>query len=223
MTSQANISHRKVDQLYHTPLDSKHIRLLKPTPSSSSNDDLHYTLESFNLTEALSYVASSYTWGPPEDPDSHGQDDTTREFNPSVFVNGRHIFVTQNLFDGLVVLRQKAIDGFLWIDAICINQQDISERSSQVSVMDQIYSGADHVVVWLGPDTRQDAQEVSKIFRKLSQYWDDIESESNWDALDQPGHVIADRAGLPGLRAIHAIQQDDQVLAWKPVVSFFQR
>jgi hypothetical protein len=212
------------DQLYTNQLDSQHIRLLKPILSSSSNDEnLHYTLESFDLGEAPSYVALSYTWGPPEGSEFHRVEDTTPQFKPSVFVNGRHIFVTQNLFDGLVILRQKAIDGFLWIDAICINQQDISERSSQVSVMDQIYSGADHVVVWLGPDTRQDAQEVLKIFRKLSQYWDDIVSESNWNALEQPGHVIADRAGLPGLRAIHAIQQDDQVLAWKPVVSFFQR
>jgi hypothetical protein len=212
------------DQLYTTQLDSQHIRLLKPILSSISNDEnLQYTLESFDLREAPSYVALSYTWGPPEGSDFHKVEDTTPEFNHSVFVNGRHILVTQNLFDGLVVLRQKAIDGFLWIDAICINQQDFGERSSQVSVMDLIYSGADHVVVWLGPDTRQEAQEVSKIFQKLSQYWDDIVSESNWDAFDQPGHVIADRAGLPGLRAFHMRQEDDQVLAWKPVILFFQQ
>lgn len=38
-----------------------------------------------------------------------------------------------------------------WIDAVCINQQDVDERSIQVPLMREIYQGADRVVVWLGP------------------------------------------------------------------------
>ncbi|UPL00019.1 hypothetical protein LCI18_010953 [Fusarium solani-melongenae] len=38
----------------------------------------------------------------------------------------------------------------LWIDAICINQDDIEERTAQVSQMSRIYSAAKSVIVWLG-------------------------------------------------------------------------
>lgn len=44
--------------------------------------------------------------------------------------------------------------GFLWIDAICINQADLEERSAQVRIMPQIYSKADCVNVWLGDDSQ---------------------------------------------------------------------
>jgi hypothetical protein len=37
-----------------------------------------------------------------------------------------------------------------WIDAVCINQRDISERNDQVAMMRDIYSNASFVLVWLG-------------------------------------------------------------------------
>jgi len=40
--------------------------------------------------------------------------------------------------------------GFLWIDAICINQNDNAEKSVQVQRMDLIYSNATQVIAWLG-------------------------------------------------------------------------
>ena len=39
---------------------------------------------------------------------------------------------------------------FMWIDAICINQDDLAERSEQVSKMRTIYEGPEEVLVWLG-------------------------------------------------------------------------
>lgn len=38
----------------------------------------------------------------------------------------------------------------IWIDAVCINQADDEERSSQVAIMDRIYYHASHLTVWLG-------------------------------------------------------------------------
>ncbi|OAQ75945.1 ankyrin and HET domain-containingprotein [Purpureocillium lilacinum] len=40
---------------------------------------------------------------------------------------------------------------FIWADAICINQDDVQEKSAQVTMMDRIYSDASYVVAWLGP------------------------------------------------------------------------
>lgn len=45
----------------------------------------------------------------------------------------------------------------IWADAICINQDDVTEKSGQVAIMDRIYSGAMYVLAWLGPpDDRSD-------------------------------------------------------------------
>jgi hypothetical protein len=40
----------------------------------------------------------------------------------------------------------------IWVDAICINQQDIPEKNQQVSQMQDIYVGSTQVVVWLGEE-----------------------------------------------------------------------
>lgn len=39
----------------------------------------------------------------------------------------------------------------LWIDAICINQADLIERSRQVSTMSRLFRSADQVLCWVGP------------------------------------------------------------------------
>ena len=57
-----------------------------------------------------------------------------------------------SLYYALHHLRQPDQSRYLWIDAICINQEDLDERSQQVGLMRQIYSQASHVVVWLGPE-----------------------------------------------------------------------
>lgn len=40
----------------------------------------------------------------------------------------------------------------LWVDAICINQADVRERSEQVAIMRDIYQHAERVLVWLGEE-----------------------------------------------------------------------
>ena len=39
----------------------------------------------------------------------------------------------------------------LWIDALCINQNDERDKTDQVKVMAQIYENASRTLVWLGP------------------------------------------------------------------------
>ena len=60
------------------------------------------------------------------------------------------LVVRDNLYNALVQLREHGVRGPLWVDAICINQQDLSERSAQVAFMGPIYSKAQSVTVWLG-------------------------------------------------------------------------
>jgi hypothetical protein len=90
----------------------------------------------------MCYSALSYTWGdePAEIP---------------ITVNESTFLVTPNLAAALEGLRNNAKFGgksrTLWIDAICINQEDVNERNHQVAQMQEIYAGAQEVVVWLGP------------------------------------------------------------------------
>jgi hypothetical protein len=60
------------------------------------------------------------------------------------------IQIRKNLEAALRHLRLTQEARYLWVDAICINQDDMDERSRQVSIMSEIYSKASQVVVWLG-------------------------------------------------------------------------
>ncbi|KAF9780403.1 hypothetical protein IL306_000177, partial [Fusarium sp. DS 682] len=86
------------------------------------------------------YEAMSYTWG----------DDKATE---SILVNGGRFDLRPNLFSVLECLRKIDAARTIWIDAICINQQDESERNHQVWQMNNIYSHAVVVNVWLGSAT----------------------------------------------------------------------
>ncbi|KAL8658649.1 MAG: hypothetical protein Q9226_000864 [Calogaya cf. arnoldii] len=59
--------------------------------------------------------------------------------------------VTQNLGEALRYLRLKEEARVLWIDAICVNQEDLQERGDQVQRMADVYGSAQRVIVWLGP------------------------------------------------------------------------
>lgn len=61
--------------------------------------------------------------------------------------------VSQNLALALRYLRSRDQVRTLWIDAICINQEDTDERSEQVGRMSDIYKLADKVIAWLGPSS----------------------------------------------------------------------
>ncbi|KAK4031676.1 heterokaryon incompatibility protein-domain-containing protein [Parachaetomium inaequale] len=111
------------------------------------------------------YVALSYTWGPPQqDAIGYGPDDKV-----PVLVNGRPLPLFRNLGNTLKSLyRAWDFDDdvqHLWVDAICINQDDEAERASQVNIMDRIYRGAASTCVWLGEESR--SQTTAPIFRNI--------------------------------------------------------
>ena len=83
------------------------------------------------------YEALSYTWGP--------QSPTVE-----ITINEQPFAVRENLYNALTRLRRSDKHRVLWIDAICINQEDIIERSDQVQRMRSIYQRAETVLIWLG-------------------------------------------------------------------------
>ena len=102
----------------------------------------------------LPYEALSYTWGDP-----------TPAF--SIQINNKQLAIAHNLFFALQHLRHETESRNLWIDAICINQQDFEERSQQVVHMLQIYKNSSKVIVFLG-----DESEDSHVAMTSMQYLD---------------------------------------------------
>jgi hypothetical protein len=135
----------------YTPLDenAKQIRLLTllplAFPSITHSPAVHISLELVQLTQenVPQFEALSYAWGSPEDP---------VEILIETETGSQALKVTQNLYEALHHLRLENQPRVLWIDAICINQQDIPERSTQVKRMADIYTLSKRVVVWLGPE-----------------------------------------------------------------------
>lgn len=69
-------------------------------------------------------------------------------------VDGLEFDVTSNLEAALRALRSRGHKK-VWVDALCINQKDLTERSLQVLRMGIIYSKAKNVLVWLGPASKE--------------------------------------------------------------------
>lgn len=122
---------------------TRSIRLLQLTWSKS--DTICYTLKIVSLDEAPAYTALSYCWG------------ASKGIIPIMYGDTRDVlYVTPNLHSYLKQLNHGALEdvpGYLWIDALCINQDDDLERGSQVSIMRDIYRQAEKVDIWLGEAT----------------------------------------------------------------------
>lgn len=156
----------------YSPLNlfrASEIRLLTLLPGPSEAE-IHINLEVVLLKEPRipQFEALSYTWGSTESPvnifvDEEKRRSSIRRPQKSAFrsgatcVNLRILAVTQNLATALRYLRYDDRPRVLWIDAICVDQKNMSERSQQVERMADIYTLANRVVVWLGPESHDSA------------------------------------------------------------------
>ena len=114
-------------------LPDQHIRLLTLLPGYFE-DEINLSLDSVSLDihRPPNYHALSYTWGNPE------------IVNRVAIVVGHDrlpLKVTVNLYIALKHLRHISQSQTLWTDAICIDQQNLQERSAQVSRMAGIFPG----------------------------------------------------------------------------------
>lgn len=116
------------------------IRLLTLLPGPPSSD-IRVLLTTTPLTKdnIPKYEALSYAWGTAED-----------QVAIRVGKKSASLMVTQNLADALVALRLPTENRCLWIDAICVDQENLEERSRQLGRFGDIYQLANRVIVWLG-------------------------------------------------------------------------
>lgn len=196
------------------------IRLLQIFQDSSCAQGFLARLETYELDDAPPFWALSYTWGPSEfDEGSNASEKTKTQFTHLVCDGGR-LRVGQNLFDFLRQFKNDIAffaetselgrqsrkanhsarliypkNGFnLWVDAICIDQQESQERCHQVQLMGQIYEAARSVIVWLG--TTEPPYEVYWVVRCfIPKILEVARVASNADVLQQFGPEL-DHPGI---------------------------
>ncbi|KFA56422.1 hypothetical protein S40293_05070 [Stachybotrys chartarum IBT 40293] len=153
---------------------STSIRLVELDPSFG--DKVSFSLHTFELHESPPFEALSYTWGDPRSSfldDDPASTESYRHPTQELRCDGSTFMVRLNLFQGLRMLQSTTYiqrQRFVWIDAICINQDDIEERSSQVKMMSNIFERADYIIGWLGQadDTTADAITVMERLSSIS-------------------------------------------------------
>lgn len=106
-------------------------------------DELKGRLKHVRSLQDHDYETLSYVWG-----DTSG--------THTMQCSGMKIQITSNLDAALRRLRLPDKSRLVWVDAICINQGDLIERSRQVRIMQEIYANAKQVIVWLGEGSMKD-------------------------------------------------------------------
>ncbi|KAI1737542.1 HET-domain-containing protein [Xylaria scruposa] len=115
-------------------------RLLRLLPGNFTQD-VYCEIDVWDLDSRPEYEAISYTWA-----DETGVDDSSK----TIFVSRKPLKVTRNCENALKRVRRFHSVRVVWIDAVCINQNDKNERGHQVQLMPRIYSSAKRVLIYIG-------------------------------------------------------------------------
>lgn len=193
----AAVTTKKIDNDYtiYEPLDreKKEIRLAILLPGSPQ-DPIAIALRTVPYPwDNGRWMALSYTWGSMDETRRiglvessrlGGGADVKRELRESI----TPFSCTATLEMALRGLRREEVPTHVWIDALCINQGDLEERTYQVSIMAEIYGHAKHVIVWLG--TRREITSAAFHVHQLGVFLRD------WKVfLDEKATVKSDHHG----------------------------
>ncbi|KAF2114888.1 heterokaryon incompatibility protein-domain-containing protein [Lophiotrema nucula] len=117
-------------------LRKRSIRLVNVLPELSNQGRIQLNMSQETIDAC--YTCLSYVWGP-----ANGE-------QHEIEIDARVFGVRSNLHGFLAIARTQHWHKSLWIDALCIDQENVNERNHQVQQMGSIYSSATQVLVWLG-------------------------------------------------------------------------
>ncbi|PMD13488.1 hypothetical protein NA56DRAFT_585628, partial [Hyaloscypha hepaticicola] len=133
--------------IYEYSLRPNELRLLRLSSSLGGDRDspVHADLNTYNYDDCPDYETVSYTWG--------GEEDDSILCKP-VFIGPYWdvLLQTKNCWAMLKLIRPPSGQRVVWVDAICINQSNFTEREDQIAKMCQIYENSMRVFVFLGDD-----------------------------------------------------------------------
>ncbi|KAF2749206.1 HET-domain-containing protein [Sporormia fimetaria CBS 119925] len=188
----------------YRPLAPGEIRLLQLLPAITPdvhNDPIqlnivHATVSGSTAPATFSeYEALSYVWG--------------GERTETVYCDGCEIKATPNLVSALWRLRHHAknlsLQRALWVDSICVNQDDTAERGHQVRLMRDIYSHATRVLIWLGDHTSVTEKLRRFKYGYLPYYTSDGETDNR--SLRTRSKSVQEIWGAPWFERVWVIQE----------------
>jgi hypothetical protein len=166
---------------YHQLDDNRAIRLIDLLPGEAGDDiavSLMPSLDNLPVYHALSYTRGN---------DPCHCSITVQNQNTTSVLN-----VRPNIYAALKNLRLRDTSIFLWIDSICINQEDAKEKSTQIAMMGQIFAQATTVLIWLGAgslDTSDGDDPIGFILELLDvsnfdRVMQDESRKKRWQALE---------------------------------------
>ncbi|ETN41491.1 uncharacterized protein HMPREF1541_03427 [Cyphellophora europaea CBS 101466] len=127
--------------LVHAPLTSpdRQIRLLEVAALGDGDFDYSLTTYILGSRDIPHFYALSYEWGPAQP-------------TYPITIDGQYFEIRENLkrFLDRIASGDRDFVRPLWIDAICIDQENVAERNEQVKIMGNIYSAASLVLTWIG-------------------------------------------------------------------------
>lgn len=166
----------------YQPLDEQgqEIRLLRVEAGTGAKHPLICTLQSVSLLDrpAPVYETISYHWG-------------NASKRASITLNSYKRTIPATAAAALYRMRLPDTHRMLWIDSVCINQDDSIERGHQVALMGTVYSLTFRNLIWLG----EDDQTTSKALRTINNILINAREETNgfenyqelcWDILAPP-------------------------------------
>lgn len=191
----------------YTPLEdaAAEIRLLKICSFDNATEKVELRITSHFIIDAPEFVAISYTWGSPSN-------------LSSVLLNDSWIEIRENCHRALSQCRQQNIKQHIWIDSICINQDDVDEKGTQVAMMASLYKHASQVLVSIQPPQHSEPRSGnidSTILAELANVVKErlLEGDlgptnvdrDNYDSLVDEGAIILAERRLPMRDAIKRI------------------
>lgn len=205
-TGEESVELQASEVLTSTQLAEDEIRVINIDPAATDEEPIVCSLRHMKLprrTEAENdddwapwlwqpriqevYHTLSYAWGSTYPDGSH--------LTNTIVCNGSLLRITTTLHAALKRIRGLQIDDQpatkwpVWIDAVCINQDNLVERSEQVRQMDRVYQLSARLIIWLGeisdPNEHGFVQRLSDICQEYS--GGELEPE-HWERLRLLGH-----------------------------------
>lgn len=158
----------------YRPLDRsrQEIRLLTQSSASIRSGKLEYNLIHYTFDQKHPYFALSYVWGPPDLQETISVDGEAIQVSANLWAALHSICNTSRaavneessadlwrrvgsmdyIADVVQMMLRDELALEIWVDALCINQLDLGEKSHQIKLMPQIYTNATSVMMWLGEE-----------------------------------------------------------------------
>ncbi len=189
------------DQPYtYQPISSDHAIRVATIQLGEYGSPLTITLREVELPRkgngwaVPEYQTLSYEWG---------QDGRDRP----IYCDGRILLITRNLEAALQRLRSTDEPLLIWMDSICIDQDNVAERSHQVSMMALIYKSSPRVNMWLGEENETTQEGISmlesldKLYDQLKKRLKSRRSSESWleddiMSINYLRSILGDEAGI---------------------------